>query len=90
MRINLQKFTDINTSNHLTSILIANDWGVIQVYPDATFKSNTTITIEETMTMYPRAMELAKILENRADKLDYFMILMRYRIGQLPMSPLDY
>ncbi|MCC5910806.1 MAG: InlB B-repeat-containing protein [Clostridiaceae bacterium] len=67
------KFTDLDKNKHLTSILIANDWGLIHGYPDRTFKPDATITREEAMTMYAKAMDIAKILENSEDKLSSFV-----------------
>ncbi|AKL96977.1 surface protein [Clostridium aceticum] len=66
------KFTDINKSKQFTSILIANDWGIIGGYPNGTFRPDATITREEAMTMYAKAMDIAKIPESKGNKLSTF------------------
>ncbi|WP_158386095.1 InlB B-repeat-containing protein [Clostridium aceticum] len=67
------RFTDLAKNKHLTSVLIANDWGIIKGYPDGTFKPGATITREEAMTMYAKAMDIVKILDNSEDKLSLFV-----------------
>lgn len=66
-------FTDIETgSNYQISIEKAKEWGIINGYPDGTFKADKTISREEAMVMYAKAMDIARILENRADKLNVY------------------
>ncbi|WP_069999273.1 S-layer homology domain-containing protein [Cellulosilyticum sp. I15G10I2] len=63
------KFTDIGTSKHLTSILIANDWGIIQGYLDGTFKPEAAITREEAMTMYAKVMDIVRLPEGSNNRI---------------------
>lgn len=66
-------FTDISTdSKYQVSIEKAKEWGIISGYPDGTFKADKTVTREEAMVMYAKAMDIANILENRADKLNVY------------------
>lgn len=63
-------FKDVTVSSENSkSIQIASDWGIISGYADDTFKANSTITREESMVMYARAMKIAKISENKVNKL---------------------
>ncbi|MEN1760406.1 fibronectin type III domain-containing protein [Anoxynatronum sibiricum] len=65
----VNKFTDIAANKDYSSILIANEWKIIQGYPDGAFKPDATITREEAMVMYSKAMDLVKIQENKAGRL---------------------
>lgn len=63
-------FKDVTVSSENSkSIQVASDWGIISGYADDTFKANSTITREESMVMYARAMKIAKISENKVNKL---------------------
>lgn len=63
-------FKDVTASSENSkSIQIASDWGIINGYADGTFKANGNITRQESMVMYARAMEIAKISQNKANKL---------------------
>ena len=66
-------FTDLETgSKYQISIEKAKEWGIISGYPDGTFKADKTVSREEAMVMYATAMDIADILENRADKLNTY------------------
>ncbi|WP_158386065.1 S-layer homology domain-containing protein [Clostridium aceticum] len=56
--------------------------GIIKGYPDGAFKPCATITRGEAMTMYAKAMDIVKIVDNSEDKLHYLWIVMKYSIGQ--------
>jgi len=59
----LNGFTDVDSSNEqILAILIANEYGIVQGYPDDTFRSQALITREEAMTMYQRAMKITKLV----------------------------
>ncbi|OEH84151.1 hypothetical protein BHU72_12145 [Desulfuribacillus stibiiarsenatis] len=59
-----QRFTDVTRSHkQADSITIANQYGIINGYPDGTFRAEATITRQEAMTMYARAMDIVKIIE---------------------------
>ena len=63
-------FKDVTAdSKNSRSIQIASDWGIIMGCPDGTFKATNTITRQESMAMYARAMGIAKIAENKANQL---------------------
>ncbi|MGB5824477.1 MAG: S-layer homology domain-containing protein [Proteocatella sp.] len=56
---NQNLFSDIDSSHpSFTSIAIASEYGIIHGYPGETFKPDNTITREEAMAMYARAMEI--------------------------------
>lgn len=65
------KFADVTAANELAAaITIATDYGILQGYPDGTFKPNAKITREEAMTMYAKVMDivgLTTIDESRID-----------------------
>ena len=55
-------FSDIELSNSLAdAIAIASEYGIINGYPDGTFRPNETITREEAMSMYAKAMEITQL-----------------------------
>ncbi|MDD3570662.1 MAG: S-layer homology domain-containing protein, partial [Lachnospiraceae bacterium] len=55
-------FSDISESNsYKISIQKANEWGIISGYPDGSFKADKTITREEAMAMYARAMNVLSL-----------------------------
>jgi len=55
------KFTDIDKKSvALTGINIASEWGIVSGYTDGTFRPDSTITREEAMVMYSRAMKIVK------------------------------
>lgn len=55
-------FNDVSSTGERTlAILIANEYGVVTGYPDGTFRPDQTITREEAMTMYQRAMKITKL-----------------------------
>lgn len=58
------KFTDVSITNNLAdAIEIATEYGIINGYPDGTFKPEAQITREEAMVMYARAMDIAGLKE---------------------------
>lgn len=64
-------FKDVSTgSKYQISIEKAKEWGIISGYPDGTFKADKTLSREEAMVMYAKAMDIASILENKAYKLN--------------------
>jgi hypothetical protein len=66
-------FTDVTEgSKYQISIEKAKEWGIISGYPDGTFKADNTVTREEAMVMYARAMDIVNILENKANKLSTY------------------
>lgn len=59
---NQNLFSDIDSSHpSFTGITIASEYGIVHGYPDGTFKPGNTITREEAMAMYARAMEIANL-----------------------------
>lgn len=53
-------------------ILIAGEWGLVGGYPDGTFKAEETITREEAMAMYARAMKLASLPGKEARRIEAY------------------
>lgn len=71
-RIN-SKFTDVNLKHkNLISVSIANEWGIVNGYPDASFKPESTITREEAMTMYAKALKIAGLKSKDFNKLESY------------------
>ncbi|PKM51238.1 MAG: hypothetical protein CVV02_07725 [Firmicutes bacterium HGW-Firmicutes-7] len=66
------KFTDLKENKNLMSVLIASDRGIVNGYMDGTFRPEATITREEAMTMYARAMDIVRIIETNENKLSTF------------------
>ncbi len=55
-------FTDVSIDEERSlAINLASDYGVVTGYPDGTFKSHATITREEAMVMYERAMKITEL-----------------------------
>ena len=55
-------FSDIESNNEFAdAIAIASEYGIIKGYEDGTFRPNQTITREEAMTMYSKAMEIVRL-----------------------------
>lgn len=55
-------FMDIELNNSLAdAIAIASEYGIINGYPDGTFRPNETITREEAMSMYAKAMQITQL-----------------------------
>ena len=44
------------------AILIANEYGIVEGYPDDAFRPDALITREEAITMYQRAMKVTKLV----------------------------
>lgn len=57
---------------YYTCIAIAKDWGIINGYPDNTFRPDEKITREDAMLIYASAMELTDCKSNALNKItDY-------------------
>jgi hypothetical protein len=62
------RFTDIKIDNSLIlGISIANEWGIVSGYVDGSFRPNATISREEAMAMYAKAMEVASLKASKGD-----------------------
>ncbi|MCT4563438.1 MAG: S-layer homology domain-containing protein [Maledivibacter sp.] len=58
------KFKDVEVRDGLAdAITIATEYGIINGYPDKTFRPDAEITREEAMVMYARAMDIVKLNE---------------------------
>lgn len=58
------EFLDVDVEDEFAdAIEIAVKYGIIKGYPDGSFKPSASITREEAMTMYARAMDVAKLEE---------------------------
>ena len=56
------KFSDVHANGDRTlAILIANEYGIVSGYPNGTFRPDASITREEAMAMYQRAMKVTKL-----------------------------
>ncbi len=56
------KFNDVSaTGDRTLAILIASEYGIVTGYPDGTFRPDASITREEAMAMYQRAMKITKL-----------------------------
>ncbi|ABR47945.1 cell wall/surface repeat protein [Alkaliphilus metalliredigens QYMF] len=63
-------FIDIDNGHSAwKGITIANEWGIVNGYPDGTFRSDNIITREEAMTMYAKAMDIVKLAELDKDRI---------------------
>ncbi|VDN47104.1 protein of unknown function [Petrocella atlantisensis] len=63
------KFSDISTNGNRTlAILIANEYKIVEGYPDGTFRPDARITREEAMTMYQRAMKVTKLVGSDSNR----------------------
>lgn len=63
-------FLDIDKTHPASKgIIIANEWGIVKGYPNGTFKPDNTITREEAMTMYFKAMDIVKLSEKDRDRI---------------------
>lgn len=66
-------FNDLDeTSDRATSILIANEYGLVTGYSDGTFKPDSFITREEAMVMYHRAMKVSKLFVTNDGRYEMF------------------
>lgn len=66
-------FADVaKGSKYQVSIEKAKEWGIISGYPNGFFKPDATITREEVMAMYSKAMDIANIEDNDNDKLSQY------------------
>lgn len=67
------KFNDVNLSSEVAdAIQIAVNYGIIAGYPDGTFKPNQTISREEAMTMYARAMDIVGLKEVNNNRIETY------------------
>jgi hypothetical protein len=57
------KFKDVQSGQRADAVTVAVNNGIINGYPDNTFKPEAKITREEAMTMYARAMDIVKLME---------------------------
>ena len=63
------KFKDVSANGDRTlAILIANEYGIVEGYPDDTFRPDALITREEAITMYQRAMKVTKLVGTDRDR----------------------
>jgi hypothetical protein len=63
------KFKDVGANGDRTlAILIANEYGIIEGYPDDSFRPDALITREEAITMYQRAMKVTKLVGTDTDR----------------------
>ncbi len=68
-----KKFSDVRATHRLAAaITIASQYGIIDGYPDGTFKPNALISRQEAMTMYARAMDIAGLNELDSNKLESY------------------
>jgi uncharacterized repeat protein (TIGR02543 family) len=59
-----RKFADVETTHELAyAIELATAYGIINGYPDGTFKPDAQISREEAMVMYARAMDIVGLKE---------------------------
>jgi len=59
-----EKFRDVEITDQLAdAIEIATEYGIINGYPDGTFRPKAEISREEAMVMYARAMDIAGLKE---------------------------
>lgn len=66
-------FKDVNPkSARSLGILIANQYGLVTGYSDGTFKPDATITREEAMVMYQRAMKVSKLVGEHGNRYEVF------------------
>jgi hypothetical protein len=55
-------FTDISVENECAcAVMIASEYGIINGYPDSTFKPDAQISRQEAMVMYASAMTLVNL-----------------------------
>lgn len=63
------KFKDVSANGDRTlAILIANEYGIVEGYPDDAFKPDALITREEAITMYQRAMKVTKLVGTESNR----------------------
>ncbi len=68
-----KKFTDVNTTHELAySIEIASEYGIINGYPDGTFRPDEHISREEAMVMYSRAMDIIGLAEKDSNIINNY------------------
>ncbi|QGG47220.1 S-layer homology domain-containing protein [Heliorestis convoluta] len=75
-RTNVSKayFTDVDLAHaYGDAITVAVDYGLIQGYPDGTFRPDETITREEAMTLYARAMDRAGLEEVDRSRIENYV-----------------
>ncbi len=68
----LSKFTDISGKGYdENAIAIATQWSIINGYPDGTFRGDKSITREEAMAMYSKAMEISQLVIEGNNLVNY-------------------
>ena len=76
-----KKFTDVNTTHELAySIEIASEYGIINGYPDGTFRPDEHISREEAMVMYSRAMDIIGLAEKDSNIINNYTD--KYRVSR--------
>lgn len=66
-------YSDVNEGDDRTlAILIANEYGIIKGYHDGTFRPDQSITREEAMAMFQRAMKLTNLKGNDLNRYQSF------------------
>lgn len=68
-----KKFTDVNITHELAySIEIASEYGIINGYPDGTFRPDEHISREEAMVMYSRTMDIVGLAEKDSNIINNY------------------
>jgi hypothetical protein len=68
------KFIDVDKSNEFAdAITIASNNDIINGYPDGTFRPEATITREEAMTMYAKAMDIAGLKGKELNRITKYL-----------------
>ena len=65
-----KNFTDVEKTRK--SIYVAAEYGIVNGYKDGSFRPEQTITREEAMTMYARAMDLVEYQGQEVKRLETF------------------
>lgn len=69
----VNNFSDVKTEGDRTlAILIANEYGIVTGYTDGTFRPDASITREEAMTMYQRAMKITKLTGTEVNRISTY------------------
>jgi hypothetical protein len=80
------KFSDISKVHPLAdAIMTASDYGIITGYPDGTFRPYATITREEAMVMYARAMDVIQFKGTNTERIKQYT-----DVGKVSGWALDY
>ncbi|MDW7667310.1 MAG: InlB B-repeat-containing protein [Bacillota bacterium] len=69
----LEKFIDVKDNDEIsTAVYTASKYGIINGYPDGSFKPEDKITREEAMVMYARAMEILELNRIEENKIENY------------------